>query len=252
MGVNLGCDRGGQEGRGLIGDYSIKVVVHGLLDTVRPLDHTRVGNEGSDVWGMVGHKACDGRVLHDNMLPSKPSFDVKVGTMYAFIDYHVMGSLNEALAVDDIGFPVVLGHGEVMEFDTPQAGGLGVGGSVTVCEEIPERFKGIVNAAQVRLFVGEEVFEGGHRVCEECSTEAVVGVSEEVGDEMNPLGTCVGEVCREHGPYQVNSGGGINVHNNGWVRVQLGKRVWLFADRRGVEFSVCGYFGREEIRGVNV
>ena len=152
VGIQLGRDGGCEESGGLFGDESIKVLFHSLLDAVGPLDHTRVGDELGDIRGMVRHKACDCCVLHGNLLPSKPGLDLEVYAADPFVDYHVMGSLDEALAVDDISFPVILQHGEVVEFDILHAGGPIIGGGVALSEKIPEGLQSAIDVVKVGLF----------------------------------------------------------------------------------------------------
>jgi len=87
------------------------MLLHGLLNVVGPLNHTRVGNELGDVGGVVRHKVSDRCILGGNLLPCEPGLHLEVGKAYSVVDHHVMGGLNKALTVDDIGFPVVFRHG---------------------------------------------------------------------------------------------------------------------------------------------
>ena len=79
--------------------------------------------------------------------------------MYPIVDHHVTGGLDEALAIDDVCFPVILRQWEVVELNAPHTGGPGVRGGVAIHEEVPEGLKGIDNVTQVRLFIGEEAFK---------------------------------------------------------------------------------------------
>ena len=84
-----------------------------------------------------------------------------------------------------------------MEFNAPHAGGPGIGGGMTLGKEVIERLKGLLNAVKVGLFTGEEAFKGGDGVSKERNAEAIMGVSEKVCDQVNPLGMSVGEVGRQ-------------------------------------------------------